>query len=380
MWLPARSRGLCEVALLLGTAVLLLGGSRIAQQRQVPPRVALDLGGYLLLVLVVVAVAGRTGWPRTAFAAAVLATGGYLALGYPYGPIFIGAAIVAFALTPVVSAPACFGAVGAAVLVWVAAEAPAVAATGAWGSLALLALGSAGWLAIPVWLAMIRLRAADARAAEQALRRHELDEQRLELAREVHDVVAHNLTVIGVQAGAALRVFDRDPETAREALDAIARTNRQALAELRGTVELLRDPDAAALPGTSVPDLGPAGIGTLVESARRGGAAVTWTCTGAPANTSPAVHRAVHRIVQESLTNALRHAPGAAIEVVTAYEPGRLLVEVTDDGPGLGDAPQGRGIAGMRERADAAGGTVSVTGNADGGTTVRATFPAGRAS
>lgn len=380
MWLPARSRGLREVALLLGTAVLLLGGSRIAQQRQVPPRVALDLGGYLLLVLVVVAVAGRTRWPRTAYATAVLATGGYLALGYSYGPIFIGAAIVAFTLTTRVSAPACFGAIGAAVLVWVAAQAPAATATGAWGSLALLTLGSAGWLVIPVWLAMIRLRAADARAADQALRRHELDEQRLELAREVHDVVAHNLTVIGVQAGAALRVFDRNPETAREALDAIARTNRQALAELRGTVDLLRDPGATPAPGAPVPDLGPAGIGTLVESARRGGAAVTWTCTGAADDTSPAVHRAVHRIVQESLTNALRHAPGAAIEVVTAYEPGRLVVEVTDDGPGIGDAPQGRGITGMRERADAAGGTVSVTGDTAGGTTVRATFPAERAS
>lgn len=364
------SRRVRESGLLASVLVVVVTGSVAAEQRQVPPQVRLDVTGYLLLVGAVAALTVRTRW----LAGVAMIIGGYLLLGYSYGPIFLAASVAAFALAGVDSAGASVAAVVGGVGLWVAAA--AVHIVPEWSSLAGAALSFTAWLIIPVWLATARGRRHDAAAAVAEQRRRELGEQRLELAREVHDVVAHNLTVIGVQAGAALRVFERDPDRARQALEAIARTNRQALAELRDTVDLLRSADDT---DDDVDRRAPAGglaeVTALVESARNAGPAVALHVTGpVDAAVAPRVERAAYRILQESLTNALRHAPGSEVTVRLDHEADRLHIRVDDDGPGLRSHPEGRGILGMRERAAAVGGTLRLS--ADGsGLTVCAQLP-----
>lgn len=190
-----------------------------------------------------------------------------------------------------------------------------------------------------------------------------------------------NLTIIGVQTAAALRVFDGDPGRAREALETVARTNRHALAELRETVDLLRSPDGADDGDDAerrAPTGGLADLPALVESARSAGALAELRADLVPDGAvTPSVERTVYRIVQESLTNALRHAPGATVTVALEHRVDALLVRIVDDGPGLRAGPEGRGLGGMRERAAAVGGSLTITSRETGGVAVCAHLPTG---
>ena len=221
-------------------------------------------------------------------------------------------------------------------------------------------------------------REAIARLAEQqeehAQRR--LGEERLRIAREVHDVVAHAMVAINVQAGVAAHRLDKDPEQARTALRAIKQASGEALSDLRATLGVLRGEDAAA-------PLGPAaGLGDLDELAgglRAAGVEVQLD-VGDVAGLPGAVHAAGYRIVQEALTNVLRHAGASRVRVRVARDGGSLRVEVADDGSGAagnGAGGTGNGVAGMRERAAALGGTLEVGPAPGGGWRVAAELPAG---
>ena len=260
-------------------------------------------------------------------------------------------------------------------MLWLAAVAPRVVPAEGWAALAGVGAGFAAWLIIPAWWGVARGRRRD--AAEET-RRHELDQQRLELAREVHDVIAHNLTVIGVQTGAALRVLDRDLEAAREALTSIATTNRNALAELRDTLDVLRASDRVETGERRAPAGSLADLPALIDSVRAGGTPVELhTCDLPAGHVSPTVERVAYRIVQEALTNAVRHAPCASVTVDVAHHNDDLLdVRIVDNGPGLRGRPEGRGIAGMRERASALGGRLDLGRGPDGtGAVVSAHLP-----
>ncbi|WLW53839.1 sensor histidine kinase [Streptomyces sp. YU58] len=234
----------------------------------------------------------------------------------------------------------------------------------------------AGWLVGVVALGWVRHnRLALAREAEQRA----ASEERLRIARELHDVVGHHISLINVQSAAALRRLRRDPaggpERAEEALGAIKETSKEALRELRATLGVLRQVDEAA-PTAPAPGLDR--LGDLVESARLAGLDVRLESTGDRDRPLPAeLDLAAYRIIQESLTNVTRHARATSVTVRTERGPHRLTVTVTDDGRGpvaTGGLP-GTGITGMRERARALGGELTAGPGPEGGFTVRACLP-----
>jgi signal transduction histidine kinase len=210
------------------------------------------------------------------------------------------------------------------------------------------------------------------RLEEQA--RRQASEQRLAIARDLHDVVAHNISVINVQANTALHLMDRQPERAREALTAIHEVSRQALTELQSVLGVLRasDGEAAPLaPGPSLDRLGELASGTA-------GIAVRLVTEGTRRPVPAGVDAAAYRIVQEALTNSVRHSGGKTATVQVSYAPDALTISVDDDGTAGRGAGLcvGNGLAGMTERARALGGTLEAGPRAGGGFRVLARLPA----
>jgi signal transduction histidine kinase len=204
--------------------------------------------------------------------------------------------------------------------------------------------------------------------------RGRLLEQRVELAREVHDVLAHTVTVIAVQAAAAEEALDRRPAETRAALATMRATAREALAELRGAVALLR---GGVEPVPESPGI--AGVARLCEQAGSAGTAVTLTAPGTSSEGAlpGVVDRAVYRIVQEALTNTVRHAAAGSASVLIDLGDGEVRVEVVDDGVGARCVVEGHGLRGMRERAQALGGTLDAGPAPGRGFRVAATLPVG---
>jgi signal transduction histidine kinase len=209
---------------------------------------------------------------------------------------------------------------------------------------------------------------------EESQRR--LGEERLRIAREVHDVVAHAMVAINVQAGVAAHRLDRDPEQARSALRAIKQTSGEALSDLRATLGVLRGEEREA------PVRPAAGLGDLEELAaglRAAGVRVELD-VGELGELPASVHAAGYRIVQEALTNALRHAGASHVRVRAAREAGAVRIEVADDGAGAAangaGEGTGSGLRGMRERAAALGGSLDAGPGDGGGWRVRAELPA----
>jgi signal transduction histidine kinase len=199
-----------------------------------------------------------------------------------------------------------------------------------------------------------------------------LTEERLRIAREVHDVVAHAMVAINVQSGVAAHLLEQDSEQARAALQQIKQASGDALNDLRATLGVLRDPDQAAPVGPA------AGLEELDEVAaqlRAAGVEVTVDVDAARGVPTP-VGSAGYRIVQEALTNVLRHARASRAAVVVRADEQALTISVTDDGTGPGGSGgAGAGVRGMRERAAALGGTLSAGPVAGGGWQVSATLP-----
>jgi signal transduction histidine kinase len=219
---------------------------------------------------------------------------------------------------------------------------------------------------------ILGLRTAEALLAEQAeLRRQDLArqavlEERSRIARELHDVVAHHMSMIAIQAEAAPLKIPDLPAAAQETLAAIRGAAREALGETRRVVGLLRNGDE--LP-ERVPQPGLARLDELVEAARQSGLSVQPLVVGVPRPLAVGVDLSAYRIVQEAMSNAARYAPGSQIRVAVHYGPQRLRVSVTDDGsdaPGTVQASGGHGLVGMRERVAMLGGTLSA-GPSDGG-------------
>ncbi len=305
----------------------------------------------------------------------------YLLLDYPYGPIVFSQVLAA--LGAALWLPLRRMVTGIAVVL---AASTAVVAVGvitgirSWSELLPISV----WLVIPAAVgAVVKARRDAAKEVRAAQARRAVSEERLRLAQEVHDVAGHGFAVIAMQAGVALRVLDRDPAAARTSLEGIRMASRQALDGLRAEVEALRS-DVPLRPRSGLADL-PA----LADRMRASGLPVDLQLPGAVPGAAatgaagypdiaPPVDLAAYRIVQESLTNVLRHAGPAATARVSVTVDGPLLrIEVRDDGHGAaaGQVRPGRGIDGMRERAEALGGTLSAGPGPAGGFAVTAELP-----
>ncbi|MBW8483394.1 sensor histidine kinase [Actinomadura parmotrematis] len=220
-----------------------------------------------------------------------------------------------------------------------------------------------------------RARGTDARAARI--------EERSRIARELHDVVAHHVSVMTVQAGAARRIIDRNPDGAREAMSTIEEVGRTALSEMRRIVGVLRtDRDADQAGRELAPQPGLGDLGALLDHVRETGLAVQLWIEGEARTPSPGVDVAAFRLIQEALTNTLKHAgPKARAWVRLYYSAADLTVEIEDDGRGTatimadgGDKP-GHGLVGMYERVALYGGELRIGPRVGGGFGVRARFP-----
>jgi signal transduction histidine kinase len=230
------------------------------------------------------------------------------------------------------------------------------------------------------YLAALVDRAETAERTRDEEARRRVGEERLRIARDVHDVVAHAMVAINVQAGVGAHLLDRDPELARRTLEDIEKVSGEALSDLRSTLGMLRDGagenDAAPVrPAQSLRELDELG-----ESLRTAGIEVDLDIDPATATLPASVTSTGYRIVQEALTNVVRHASGSHARVRVTRDDETLLIEVQDDGRGEGSATPagaGQGVRGMRERAQAAGGTLEAGPQADGGWLVVATLPTG---
>jgi len=219
-------------------------------------------------------------------------------------------------------------------------------------------------------------RAAELQAHREENARQAVFAERVRIARELHDVVAHHVSVMGVQAGAARRVMERHPDKAAEALNSIEASSRQAVSELHRLLDFLRHAGEA---DETAPQPRLAELPDLVAQATHGGLRVSLAIDGAPQPLSPTLELSVYRVVQEALTNARKHAGGGSATVRVSFTPGALEVEVLDDGngsplPGAGHHG-GHGLIGMRERASLHGGHLRVGPRPGGGFAVHASFP-----
>ncbi|WP_051299999.1 sensor histidine kinase [Actinomadura rifamycini] len=356
-----------------------------------------DLGnlGYALLMVSGLAVAVRRRWPAPVFATAALASLAYYALDFPDGPGWLGLFVSLYTLTAygdgrrsLVTAGAGI-AVLTAVWLYTAADIEPRAAIG-WvffrigASIMSAALGESV-RSRRVIAAEAQARAELAERTREEVARARVDAERLRIAREVHDTVAHAIAVINVQSGVTAHVLDKRPERARDALRAIEQTSSRALQEMRAILGVLRDED-----GGRTPNPGLEQVGELAAKAREAGLDVTVESAPPAAPLPGTVDSAAYRILQESITNVIRHV--GPTRVTVALNPGADLLEirVTDEGRRTGSwddaadrpsggangpAEPGRGILGMRERCRLLGGEFEAEPTPGGGFRVTARLP-----
>jgi signal transduction histidine kinase len=364
-----------QVALAVALAVVQLVGSLGAARAQ-PERRSLDLLAVVLLLAGPVALALMTR-ARVVLVTVVVgvATAAYLVLGYPYGPVVLSL-VVALVAAVVTGHRLVAWLVTAAVLV---AHGLALALDPArgwsWGA----AAATLAWALLVLALAEVgrvrRERASSHRRALAEQRRRREGEERLRIARELHDVVAHHMSLINVQAAVALHLRGTHPEQVEEALQVIKGASKEALVELRSLIEVLREGDG---PAPRHPAASLAALEDLVGRSRLAGLHLTTRTTGIPEPLPPGVELAAYRVVQEAVTNVVRHSGAQRAEVSVEHRPGRLVVTVDDDGSGVGDVgalPEGNGIRGMRERAAALGAELRLAPSPLGGLRVVASFP-----
>ncbi|MFE3459709.1 sensor histidine kinase [Nocardiopsis aegyptia] len=334
--------------------------------------------GYALILAASLPLVVRRSFPCGVGVVVVVAASAYYPLGYPDGLVMLCAAVMLYTLVRH----------GYRILGWALGIGQFAALNvyefAFFGTVRPEALGIIAWVLVLLCGAEVmrwrgeyqkaeRERVAEAgRTREEELLRRASDE-RLRLARDVHDTVAHNISLINVQAGTALYLMESEPERAAQALSTIKQTSKDTLSELRGILGVLRAVDEAA-PRSPVP--GVERLFELVEGTRGAGIEVTLETTGTPQHLPASTGTAAYRTVQEALTNVVRHSGASHARVRIAYAPSALDIEVTDDGHGtVGPPAHGNGITGMTERAAMVGGSVDAGPLDGGGFRVRARLP-----
>ncbi|HEX8345793.1 MAG TPA: histidine kinase [Actinoplanes sp.] len=352
-------------------AVAAAAGSAVAA-RVTPGSVPLGVPGYLLVVVASLALAVRRSQPLAALAVAAPCAAGYLAAGYAYGPVLIVVMIAVYNATrhaPLRPALWCAGAALALLLVHLLTSDRRLGWLGV--------VPVVAWVVVPAALGyVLRLRHEAARQARDDAVRRQVHDERLRVAQEVHDIVGHGLAAIKMQADVALHVMARQPGQAQQALEAISRTSGQALDELRATLAVVRRTDG----GERTPAAGLGDLPALRLRMAEAGVRVDLHTSGEPgpaARVPAAVDLAGYRVVQESLTNVLRHGGSARADVTVRYEPGCVAITVQNPLTGPPASGTGSGIDGMRARVEALGGQFTA-GPVAQGFEVHARLPTGR--
>jgi signal transduction histidine kinase len=361
------AKGTRDGALALIVLVIGLFGTLPAARIQHHPD-RLDALAYVLVTGAALALVPRRRWPLATLAAITAATSLYLILGYPYGPIQISLVVAVFTVArqlPLTVAATAGAAATVAILLH--------GVVGRSGGTPTGVLPFSVWTIVPFAVGVVArvTTEANARSRAEQIREHAFEE-RLRIAQEVHDVVGHGLSAINMQAEIALHLLPKRPGQAEEALIAISRTSKEALDELRATLAVVRRSDPS---GVRAPTPGLARLDDLVRRMSGTGVPVTVDIRGTPGDLPAAVDLAAYRLVQESLTNVLRHAGPAGATVEIEHEPEALTVTVTDTGPGGAMNEAGQGINGMRDRVTTLGGTFAAGPRLTGGFRVRGTFP-----
>jgi signal transduction histidine kinase len=375
-WAPVGPPPAARFVAAVVVAVGQVAGSFGAAHGQ-PHRRPVDAAAVVLLLVAPVAITVLGRWVRPAVVAVGAATLAYLAAGYPYGPVFLGLAV---ALVSAVVR-------GHRVTAWLVAAA-VVAGDGlgrvvfdtdtwSWQSQG----GFVAWMLVVLAVAEVirsgRERAASARAAARETRRRQAGEERLRIAQELHDVVAHHMSLINVQAAVALHLADRRPENVEPALRAIKDASKEALTELRSLIDVLRDDDNPA-PRAPAPTLG--AVDDIVDRSAHADLTVTKAVDGQQRPLPAAVELAAYRIIQEAITNVVRHAHADRAAVTIGYGADVLSLRIEDDGRGGPRATtieHGNGLRGMQERAAALGGSFAITASPMGGLRIDARIPTG---
>jgi signal transduction histidine kinase len=340
-----------------------------------------------LLLVGPVALRWRRRFPVAVFAVAAVASIGFATFAEPHWTYAVAPAIALVTLARQGRVRAALLGAGAAyvaylLVCWVLADRLGVTEDArpdlrdalllAVGLAVLVFVGAAAKVRAEQMAELMKVRAERARAQEEQERR-QASEERLRIARELHDVLGHHLSLINVQAGVGLHLMDNQPEQAREALSAIKTASAEALREVRSVLGVLRTSDEAA---PRQPALGLSRLDDLTADA---GLPVTTTVTGVARELPPEVDRAAYRIVQEALTNVRKHAgPAASASIGVDFLPTALHLAIRNAGPAADEAEPGgggSGIAGMRARAESLGGTLAA-GPVDGGFLVSVLLPA----
>jgi signal transduction histidine kinase len=330
-----------------------------------------DVVGFALAVGAGLVLALRRRWPLATLAVATAMTSAYLIAGYPYGFIWLSFAVAVYTVArdrPLRQAlpPA----VATLPLLLVHLMTNSAALPG------LLGLAPAtAWVAVPFAIGATRRLSLEsaAQARAEVLRQH-VNDERLRVAQEVHDIVGHGLAAIKMQADIALHVLAKKPDQAGTALNAISRTSSEALEELRATLAVVRrtSADTSRQPAPSLTR-----IDELRQRMADAGLDVCLETSGAPRALPAVVDLAGYRVVQESLTNVLRHSVARTATVMVRYDDDAVHVVVTNPARDVPGARGGLGIAGMRRRVTALGGEFHAGATTDGRFEVRALIPTG---
>ena len=366
-----------DAAPALPVALIQVVGAYLAGRHQTPFR-HYDALAAVLLAAGPAALVARRRHPRAVLAAVFALTLAYIAAGYPDGPVYLALVVAFFTAVLYGHRRAAWASLAVGYPSFLLAD--PLFHHGPGPTLA-QAVGLAAWLGVMAASAEVvrsrRERGMEAIRTRDEEARRRAGEERMRIARELHDVLAHDISLINVQAGVALHLMDDDPEQARTALTAIRQASKDALGELRSVLEVLRQVDEGE---PRSPTAGLDHLDRLVAGATAAGVDVRVETGGAPRPLPPSVDLAAFRIIQEALTNVTRHAGRATATISLTYGDDALDVQVDDDGAGphASAGPQhggGNGIPGMKERAVALGGRLEAGPRPGGGFRIRSSLP-----